>query len=122
MAFTSILSRTRPSKARIHLVAGRRVRTLMRIYNTIGEPDTTIDQVDGQSLSPVTTGVPWGTQSYFWDPFKKDPKSQQWNVSVQQQFGKNLVSTVSYVGSHSTGKIGWIQGWHGLTGTVSATL
>ena len=68
-------------------------------YNAIGDSATTIDQVDGQSLSLATTGVPWGTSSYFWDPAKRDPKSQEWNVDLQRQFGKNLVSTISYVGS-----------------------
>jgi hypothetical protein len=71
-------------------------------YNTIGANLTTINQVDSQSLSPETTGLPWGTQGYFWDPLKKDPKSQEWNVGIQQQFGKSLVATVQYVGSHST--------------------
>ncbi len=71
-------------------------------YNLIGSPLTTINDVDGQSLSPVTKGVPWGTQGYFWDPLKKDPKSEQWNVALQQQFGRNLATTISYVGSRST--------------------
>lgn len=71
-------------------------------YNNIGDAPTTINSVDGQSLSPQTTGVPWGTQGYFWDPLKKDPMSQQWNVGFQQQWRKNLASTISYVGSRST--------------------
>jgi hypothetical protein len=71
-------------------------------YNLIGSPLTTINTVDGQSLSPTTTGAPWGTQGYFWDPLKKDPKSEEWNVAVQQQLGKNLVTTIAYVGSRST--------------------
>lgn len=71
-------------------------------YNTIGSSLTTVNQVDGQSLSPETTGVPWGTQGYFWDPSKKNPKSQEWNVDIQRQFGKNLVATISYVGSLGT--------------------
>jgi hypothetical protein len=71
-------------------------------YNTVGSSLTTVHQVDGQSLSPETTGRPWGTQGYFWDPRKKDPRSEEWNISLQQQFGKNLVATVAYVGSHST--------------------
>ena len=71
-------------------------------YNQVGNPLTTISQVDSQSLSPVTTGVPWGTHSYFWDPAKKDPRSQQWNVDLQQQFSTNFVSTISYVGSLQT--------------------
>jgi hypothetical protein len=71
-------------------------------YNQVGNSLTTVNQVDSQTLSPQTTGVPWGTQSYFWDPFKKNPKSQQWNVDLQQQFSKNLVTTISYVGSSQT--------------------
>lgn len=71
-------------------------------YNSIGDSLTTINSVDGQSLSPETTGVPWGTQGWFWDPLKKDPMSQEWNVGVQQQWTKTLASTISYVGSRST--------------------
>jgi hypothetical protein len=71
-------------------------------YNTVGSPLTTINTVDGQSLSPETTGVPWGTQSYFYNPTNLNPRSQQWNVDLQQQFAKDLVATVSYVGSLQT--------------------
>lgn len=71
-------------------------------YNNIGDKATTVSQVDGQSLSPQTTGLPWGTQGWFWDPHKKDPKSEEWNFSIQQQFSTNLVATFAYVGSHST--------------------
>ena len=71
-------------------------------YNLVGQPLTTINQVDGQSLSPETTGVPWGTHSYFWDPAKKNPRSQQWNFDVQQQLSKDAVVTISYVGSAQT--------------------
>jgi hypothetical protein len=71
-------------------------------YNTIGSSPTTINQIDSQSLSPETTGVPWGTQGYFWDPLKKNPLSQEWNVDLQQQFTKSLALTLSYVGSMST--------------------
>ena len=71
-------------------------------YNTIGGTSTTINEIDGQTISPETTGVPWGTQGYFWDPAKKNPKSQQWNVDVQQQFNKDTVMTLAYVGSLST--------------------
>ncbi len=68
-------------------------------YNNVGSPVTTVDQIDSQSPPLVTTGVPWGTKTYFWDPLKKDPKEMEWNVGVQRQFGRNLVSTISYVGS-----------------------
>ena len=71
-------------------------------YNTVGSPLTMINQIDGQTLVPTTTGVPWGSQSFFWDPAKKDPKSQQWNIDVQQQFGKYAVFTLAYVGNLQT--------------------
>jgi hypothetical protein len=71
-------------------------------YNLVGNSPATINQIDGQTLSPTTTGVPWGTQSYFWDPAKKNPKSQQWNVDLQQQWTKTLVTTIAYVGSLQT--------------------
>jgi hypothetical protein len=68
-------------------------------YNAIGAPLTTVNQIDGQSLSPQTTGVPWGTQGYFWDPNKKNPMSYQWNIDIQQQLTKNFAVTTAYVGS-----------------------
>lgn len=71
-------------------------------YNAIGSSATSINSIDGLALSPVTTGVPWGQSSYFWDPNKKNPKSEQWNVDIQRQFGKNLASTISYVGNLGT--------------------
>ena len=71
-------------------------------YNTVGSPLTTINQVDGSPLSLVTTGVPWGTQSYFWDPEKRDPMSQQWNLTVQHEFTRNFAVTAAYVGSLNT--------------------
>jgi Carboxypeptidase regulatory-like domain/TonB dependent receptor len=71
-------------------------------YNTIGSSLTTINEIDSQSLSLQTTGVPWGTQGYFWDPLKKNPLSQEWNVDLQQQLTKSLALTISYVGSMST--------------------
>ena len=71
-------------------------------YNLVGQSLTTINQVDSQTLSPETTGVPWGTHSYFWDPAKKNPMSQQWNLDLQQQLSTDTVATLSYVGSYQT--------------------
>ena len=76
--------------------------TLDASYNQIGVPLTTVGQIDGQVISPLPSLVPWGTVTYFWDPAKKNAKSQQWNIDLQQQFTKESILTLSYLGSLTT--------------------
>ena len=71
-------------------------------YNDFSQSLTTVNQIDKTPVSPTTTGVPWGTVSYFWDPRKKDAMSQQWNVDIQHQFSEHFVLTSSYVGSRGS--------------------
>jgi hypothetical protein len=70
-------------------------------FNQIGGQSTTFSQIQGQAISPLPPLTPWGTVTYFWDPAKKDQESQQWNVDVQQQFSKNSVFTLAYLGSRT---------------------
>src|ERR1700687_4392703 len=71
-------------------------------YNAFSQSLTTVKQIDGTPVSPVTTGAPWGTVSYFWDPRKKDAMSHQWNVDIQHQFSEHFVLTTAYVGSRGS--------------------
>jgi hypothetical protein len=75
--------------------------TIDASYNQIGGALTTVGQIDGQAISPLPSLVPWGTVTYFWDPAKKNQESQQWNVDLQQQFAKNFILTMSYIGSRT---------------------
>ncbi len=70
-----------------------------RTYNGIGVSATTVKDVDSSVLAAVTSGVPWGTVTYFWDPKKKNAASHQWNIDVQRELRANLLMTVAYVGS-----------------------
>ena len=50
----------------------------------------------------MTTGAPWGRNTYFWDPRKKNAMVQQYNFDIQREIDKNLIVTVAYVGSVGT--------------------
>jgi hypothetical protein len=71
-------------------------------YNQVGQAFTTVRQVDQSAISPITTGAPWGRNTYFWDPKKKNAKLQQYNFDIQREINKNLIMTVAYVGSRGT--------------------
>jgi hypothetical protein len=71
-------------------------------YNQVGQAFTTVRQVDLSVISPVTTGAPWGRNTYFWDPKKKNARLQQYNFDIQREIDKNLILTVAYVGSVGT--------------------
>lgn len=76
--------------------------TLTSQFNQIGQSLTTVNEIDGQDVNPLPPLVPWGTSTSFWDPHKKDPKSQQWNADLQQQFLREWLVDLAYVGSHNT--------------------
>jgi len=71
-------------------------------WNQLGEAFTTIRQVDALSISPLTTGAPWGRNTYYWDPRKKNALIQQYNFDIQREIDKNLLITVAYVGSRGS--------------------
>jgi len=48
---------------------------------------------------PVTTGTPFGQETWFADPNLRRPYSDQWNFGIQQQVTSGSVLTVNYVGS-----------------------
>jgi hypothetical protein len=53
-----------------------------------------VNQIEGQSLSPQTTGVPWGTQGYYWDPAKKNPMHKATSYGRMQEQEKRLKEEV----------------------------
>lgn len=74
-------------------------QSLSGSVNAFGATPTTVTQISQTSQAPVTTGVPWGQNTYYWDPRKKDAMSHQWNVDIQHQFTKDFSLTTGYVGS-----------------------
>jgi len=46
------------------------------------------------AASPFTSNV-----NYFVDPLIKNPYSEQWNLGIEQQFDRNTVFTLNYVGA-----------------------
>jgi hypothetical protein len=48
------------------------------------------------AASPFTSNV-----NYFVDPLIKNPYSEQWNLGIQQQIGRNTIVSLNYVGSES---------------------
>jgi hypothetical protein len=46
------------------------------------------------------TPTPSG-RAFYYDPLFKNPRSQQWNLEIQQELARNLAWSVAYVGSHN---------------------
>lgn len=51
-------------------------------------------------LAP-TSATPFTQQNYFYDPHRKNPRSYQYNVGIQQQLNSDTTMTLNYVGSIS---------------------
>ena len=70
--------------------------------NKLGQPLTPIEQTFGQVGAAALPGPsPWSQSNWFFDPNRKDPRSQEWNVEIQRQMTRNLALSVGYVGSYS---------------------
>ena len=71
----------------------------------------TLRQYQGVSLPATTTGdglAPIGAASdpfagaliRVWDPNVQPALTQQWNLTIQHQFGNSATAQIGYVGSH----------------------
>ncbi len=70
--------------------------------NQLGQPLTPIEQTFGQvGVAALPGPSPWSQSNWFFDPNRKDPRSQEWNVEIQRQMTRNLALSVGYVGSYS---------------------
>ena len=69
--------------------------------SNLGAPLTTTEQTFGVTGTPLPSADPWGQVNWFFDPYHKDSRSQQWNVEVQRQATQNLLISIGYVGSYS---------------------
>ena len=70
-------------------------------WNQLGEPLTPIEQTFGKINAALPAADPFEQTNWFFDPNRKDARSQQWNVEVQRQMTDNLALSVGYIGSHS---------------------
>jgi len=52
-------------------------------------------------IDPGTGDFVRGASNYFVDPLTKNPYSEQYNLGIQRQFGRDTILTVNYVGSES---------------------
>jgi hypothetical protein len=68
---------------------------------TLGQPLTTLEQTFGRVGAALPIANPWNQTNWFFDPNRKDARSQQWNLEVQRQMGNNLALSIGYVGSYS---------------------
>ncbi|MCI0626751.1 MAG: TonB-dependent receptor [Acidobacteria bacterium] len=70
-------------------------------FNFAGQTLTNLQQIQGQTNSPLPGPTPFGNVGWYIDPRFKNAYSHQWNVEIQQQFTDNLVMSVAYVGSRT---------------------
>jgi hypothetical protein len=68
---------------------------------TLGQPLTTLEQTFGRVGVALPDANPWNQSNDYIDPYRKDARSQQWNLEVQRQMGNNLALSIGYVGSYS---------------------
>jgi len=70
-------------------------------FNFAGQPLTTVQDIQGQTNSPLPGPTPFGSAGWYIDPHFKNAYSHQWNVEVQQQLTDSLILSVAYVGSRT---------------------
>jgi hypothetical protein len=69
--------------------------------NQVDQPATPIEQTFGKVGYALPGPSPWSQTNWFFDPKRKDPRSQQWNIEIQRQMSTNLAVSIGYVGSYS---------------------
>jgi hypothetical protein len=69
--------------------------------NGLGQPPTSIEQTFGQGTPSLPSADPWEEEGWFFAPYHKDARSQQWNLEVQRQMTNSLALSVGSVGRYS---------------------
>jgi hypothetical protein len=70
-------------------------------WNQLGQSLTPIEQTFGRINAALPAPDPWSQTNWFFDPNRKDARSQQWNLEVQHQMSANLALSIGYLGSYS---------------------
>ena len=66
-----------------------------------GNPLVPITSIEGAFPSPVPPLTPWTPHGWADDPNIQNPRSHEWNLEIQKQFGQNMMLSTAYVGSAS---------------------
>lgn len=61
-------------------------------------PTVTATTPLGTSSAQLPAATPFQQVSNFFDPHKKNPMSEQWNIGIEQQLNRTTVATLNYVG------------------------
>jgi hypothetical protein len=69
--------------------------------NQTGSPLATVESTFGQVGTVLPAADPWSLGNWFMDPHILDPRSQQYNLTVERELGSNAALSVGYVGSHN---------------------
>jgi hypothetical protein len=67
--------------------------------NQTGAPLTPIGSTLGTVAKILPAADPWGLGSWYTDPHIQDPRSQQYNVTIERELGTKTALSVGYVGS-----------------------
>ena len=70
------------------------------VYDSLTYPGSTLDQ--GLTVLQSKTDPYLNATIRLWDPNIKPAIVQQWNLSVEHQFGNSTTLTAAYVGQHGT--------------------
>jgi hypothetical protein len=76
--------------------------SLPLVFNVIGQPIQTIDQIIptiSQTNALPTVATPFNQFGWYYDPHLKNPYSHTFNVEIQRQVNASLVATIGYVGA-----------------------
>ncbi len=66
--------------------------------NQTGSPLATIESTFGQVGSVLPSADPWSLGNWYMDPHIRDPRSQQFNLTVERELGAKTALTAEYVG------------------------
>ena len=70
------------------------------IYSNVNLPPSTTDQ--GLTVLASPTDPFKGATIRLWDPNVRPAKVQQWNLSIEHQFAREILFSVGYIGQHGT--------------------
>ena len=90
--------------------------------NQTGAPLTSIQSTLATVAKILPVVDPWSLGSWYTDPHIQDPRSQQYNLTIERELGSKAALSVGYVGSHDdrlaiTGQ--WNTAQYAGLGTIS---